>query len=253
MTFERVAESTSPGGLLSATSAMEEARRISAAGPIPVAARLQILATEHWSLLATRSMLWNEVFSRSSMFLATLSGAIVALALAAQATSFGPGFLAFALVVLPVVLFIGLATFDRLLAANDEDVLWVQGMNRLRHAYVELAPDLEPYLIAGWHDDATGVLQTFGAPAGTHPLRHHVFVTTPAVIAVVDAAIAGTIAALIALQLRIEAETSIDIGVAAFLTAAALLVAYQYRAFVLLRSLPAVRFPTPAEDGLIHR
>ena len=30
----------------------------------PVAVRAQILATEHWSLLATRSMTWSEVMSR---------------------------------------------------------------------------------------------------------------------------------------------------------------------------------------------
>jgi hypothetical protein len=47
--------------------------------------RLQILSTEHWSLLASRSLAWNESFSRGGMFLATLSGAIVALALVAQA------------------------------------------------------------------------------------------------------------------------------------------------------------------------
>ncbi len=33
--------------------------------------RLQILSTEHWSLLASRSLAWNEVFSRTTMFLAT--------------------------------------------------------------------------------------------------------------------------------------------------------------------------------------
>lgn len=37
------------------------------------AMRLQILATEHWSLLATRSMTWNEMFTRASMFLTVLS------------------------------------------------------------------------------------------------------------------------------------------------------------------------------------
>lgn len=35
-------------------------------------------------------------------------------------------------------------------------------MNRLRHAYVELTPDLAPYLVAGWHDDEAGVLTTLG-------------------------------------------------------------------------------------------
>ena len=49
------------------------------------ALRVQMLATEHWSLLATRSLSWNEAFSRASMFLSLLSGAVVALALVAQA------------------------------------------------------------------------------------------------------------------------------------------------------------------------
>ena len=33
-------------------------------GPTPVQIRLQILSTEHWSLLASRSLAWNETFSR---------------------------------------------------------------------------------------------------------------------------------------------------------------------------------------------
>ena len=74
------------------------------------AVRAQILATEHWSLLATRSMTWNEIFSRASMFFTVLSAAVVALALVAQATAFGSGFRLFALLVLPVVLLVG---FDR--------------------------------------------------------------------------------------------------------------------------------------------
>src|SRR6184192_3658895 len=75
--------------------------------------RLQILSTEHWSLLASRSLAWNESFSRAGMFLTTLTGAIVALALVAQASAFGDGFTLFALVILPVVLFIGVATYIR--------------------------------------------------------------------------------------------------------------------------------------------
>src|SRR6202521_2859632 len=53
------------------------------------AKRLQILATEHWSLLATRSLAYTESFSRVSMFFSVLSGAIIALALIAQAGRFG--------------------------------------------------------------------------------------------------------------------------------------------------------------------
>ena len=48
-----------------------------------------ILATEHWSLLGTRSMIWNEAMSRTTVFLTVLSASIVALALLADATGFG--------------------------------------------------------------------------------------------------------------------------------------------------------------------
>ena len=67
-----------------------------------------------WSLLATRSMLWNDRMSRTTTFLSVLSAAVVALALVANATGFGPTTRTVALVLLPVVLLIGLATFVRL-------------------------------------------------------------------------------------------------------------------------------------------
>ena len=41
------------------------------------ALRIQILASEHWSLLATRNLSWNESFSRATMFLTVLTGAVV--------------------------------------------------------------------------------------------------------------------------------------------------------------------------------
>ena len=37
-------------------------------------------------------MTWNEVFSRASMYITVLSAAVVALALAAQATALGQAF-----------------------------------------------------------------------------------------------------------------------------------------------------------------
>src|SRR5215831_18585593 len=126
------------------------------------AVRAQILATEHWSLLATRSMTWNEIFSRASMFITVLSAAVVALALVAQATAFGPGFHLFALLVLPIVLLVGLATLTRLSDANREDFRLVAGMNRLRHAYLELAPELGPYFVTAHHDDEASVMVSYG-------------------------------------------------------------------------------------------
>ena len=94
MTFERM---PGPAGAEPAPPVIAGAD----GGGSPVALRLQVLATEHWGLLATRSLAWNESFTRAGMFLTTLSGAIVALALVAQATEFGGEFVLFALVILP--------------------------------------------------------------------------------------------------------------------------------------------------------
>src|SRR6188474_2718425 len=80
---------------------------------------LTILTTEHWSLLSQRSLAWTETFARAGMFLATLSAATVALALVGSVMR--DGFVMFALVILPVVLFIGLATGVRLRQSAADD------------------------------------------------------------------------------------------------------------------------------------
>jgi hypothetical protein len=83
----------------------------------------------------------------------------------AQATDFGDGFVAFALVLLPVVFFLGAVTIVRLTQVAWEDGVWVQGLNRIRHAYLELAPELEPYFVTSHYDDDA-------AHRGARPRRH---------------------------------------------------------------------------------
>ena len=171
---------------------------------------MQILATEHWSLLATRSITYGAVFSRTAIFLTVVSAAVVALALVAQATDFGDRFYVFALLVLPVALFIGLATFIRLIDAWLEDFWLVYGMNRLRHAYLEIAPDLEPYFITGHHDDPQGVYETYGPR--TQMRLYRLLASTHMVVGVIDAGLAGAIAGLLASTVGAGAAPSIVIG-----------------------------------------
>ena len=120
--------------------------------------KLQILATEHWSLLATRTLTYTESLSRVTIFLTILSGSVIALALVAQVSRFGPAFIAIAIPLLAVVVLTGISTIGRLMQLNGDDFRWVIGMNRLRHAYLELHPELEPYFITGSHDDLPGAL-----------------------------------------------------------------------------------------------
>jgi hypothetical protein len=212
------------------------------------ALRLQILTTEHWSLLSSRSMSWNEAFSRATMFLSALSGAVVALALVAQATSFGEGFSTFAILILPVVLFVGITTFVRLVEINHEDFNWVAGMNMLRHAYLEAAPELRPYFISGWHDDEAGIMATFGARVGPGTFAHQ-FVTTPGVVAIIDGVLAGVLAGIVVPRMAVPTTIGLAIAVAVSLATVGLLAAYQYRGSIRGREQRAARFPGEDEHG----
>jgi hypothetical protein len=151
--------------------------------------RAQILATEHWSLLATRSMTWNEIFSRTGTFLTVLSASVVALSLVAQASDFGANFRAFALLVLPIALLVGFGTYLRLVEADIEDAWLVVGMNRLRHAYLEMAPELDPYFVTSPYDDEPGMLQTYSFR--TNVGLSHWLSGSPVIIGIIDAMVTG--------------------------------------------------------------
>lgn len=206
------------------------------------AVRTQILATEHWSLLATRSMTWNEIFSRATMFITVLSAAVVGIALVAQAADFGPGARVFALLVLPVVLLVGLMTFVRLGEANSHDIMLVIGMNRLRHAYLELAPELEPYFVTAHHDDHAAILQTYGA--GYRYSVGRVLGGTPALVAIINVVLAGVVAALAAAGLSATEAVVIAAGLAGALVVAVGQAGLVGRAMARGRADYRPRFPT---------
>jgi hypothetical protein len=185
--------------------------------------RLQILSTEHWSLLASRSLAWNESFSRAGMFLSALTGTIVALALVAQATAFGEGFALFALVILPVVLFIGVGTFIRLGSSNYHEALCVIGMNRIRAAYLELAPDLERYFVMSAHDDFRGVAITMGVqPGGIAMWLAQILAGTQTVVMLLNAVLAGAVAAIAALRTGAAPLAALGVGAVGFVIGLAL-------------------------------
>lgn len=213
---------------------------------LPPSVKVQILSTEHWSLLAARTMTWNETFSRASMFFTVLSGAIVALALVAQATSFGKNFTLFALLLLPLVVLTGLMTFIRLHFANNYDMLQVAGMNRIRHAYLELAPELEPYFITGHHDDARGVLVTAGM---TRPRVGYIVASTPFLVAVVDAIVTAGLAGFICDALGFDRMVSAVVGILCGAFFLGILMAWTQRDLMRTIGEYTPRFPTPSQPN----
>jgi hypothetical protein len=219
------------------------------AGRDPAAAgKLQILATEHWSLLATRSLTYTEALGRVNMFLAILSGAVIALALVAQADRFGPTFIAVAIFMLSVVLFVGVATVARLMMLNRDDYRWVVGMNRLRRAYLDLHPELEPNFITSSYDDLPGALQTLGIDiAGSQRLGSffHGMQTLPGMLSVIVAAVAGAIGALVGYAIGIPLVGVLVVGAAAFVVAEVLMGNWGRRSVRRFSPSLEARFPTP--------
>jgi len=207
---------------------------------------LQILTTEHWSLLSARSLGYTESMSRASIFVAGLTGSVVALALVGQATAFGGGFTAFALVLLTVVFFLGCVTIARLAQITWEDANWMQGMNRLRNAYHEFAPEIEPYFVTSRYDDEEGVHVSSHAVPSLIP-RLQVFVAMPGVIAVLDSVVAGAIAAIAALALGAGTAATVGIGIAIFVLTLAAFMAMGAWLVSLVRRNVVIRFPTPGD------
>jgi hypothetical protein len=204
-----------------------------------------LLAAEHWSLLAARQLIWSEAQSRATVFLTVLSASIIALALLADATGFGPPTTMVALTLLPVVFLLGLAAYARLVQINAEEFQLVLAMNRLRRAYLTLEPGLERYLTTGHHDDQRGVFATYMVSRpGRRALWLHFLVNTPNIIATVDAAVAAAIVVLGLQAAGASRVVALGCGVAAFLLVWGTLFGLQRLTLRPFRDeLP--RFPTP--------
>jgi hypothetical protein len=239
-----------PGPELAAASGAERGTAASTPasdhplGPDAVA----ILATEHWSLIGHRSLLWNEAYSRTTIFLGALSAAIVALALVANSTGFGPRTATLALVLLPVVLLLGIATHIRVVEINQAELELVLAMNRLRNAYLRIAPALEPYFSTSPHDDERGLTASYLLASGLRPWGRFLS-NTATVIATVDAALTAAIAVLAVRKAGAPTSLAVAVGAMAFLAVwTALFLLQRQSLSPLRRSQP--RFPTPPDESL---
>jgi hypothetical protein len=175
---------------------------------------VQILATEHWSLLASRSLAYNEAFTRGGMFLTFLSMSFVALALLAQGMSFGPDFLTVAAVVLAFDLVLGLATYGRINGANVDDLRAVHGMARIRHGYTEIAPIVAPYFTTAAYDDMASVLTAYGSPSSSGlGLILYGLTTSGGMIGLITSMVGGVFVAVLSLIFGVSGGLAVWIGI----------------------------------------
>ncbi|WP_457252296.1 hypothetical protein [Pedococcus sp. P5_B7] len=212
---------------------------------VPDGVRAQILATEHWSLLATRSMTWSEVMSRITIHLTVASASLVVLALFAQASGFTTAFQVMAIGLAAAVLVMGTLTQIRVVNASMDDASTVLGMNRLRAAYLDLDPGLAPYFVTSPHDDQKGLMQTYlmGWPRST---LSHVAGSTSVFLTVVNAIVAGTLGSLVADAAGAASAVVVGAGVLCGLGYVAGQLVIGQRTFASIRQ--ESRFPSPEDD-----
>jgi hypothetical protein len=164
--------------------------------PVPPAVRAQILATEHWGLLAVRSQTWSEVIGRITSQLMFTSASLLFLALAGQAMSYSPTFRLLAILLGLTLLASGTLTSFRVHNASQEDYMFIKGMNRLRAAYVDIDPTLAPYFITGLTDDEAGIDQTYTMGA-TRRSVSQVLASSAMFIVVVNTLVAAGVTAFV--------------------------------------------------------
>jgi hypothetical protein len=158
----------------------------------PNSAAGSFVTTEHFVLAGARASTIAESTGRANMFLAAVSGGLVALGLVATASSLGAAFFGFGLVLLPTLTFVGFVTFERTLQSSIEDTEYARRIALLRTYYFEHAPEVASYLLSVPPAERLHMQRVPGD-------RWQGYRTVAGMVAVLTAVLAGSTAALAAI------------------------------------------------------
>ena len=196
----------------------------------PLARQLAVsaLTTEQFNLQSARMGTITEANGRATLYLSTLSSAVIAIAFVGQANQLGDPFYLFALVVLPPVFLLGVFSFLRLVQTSIEDIVYAVGSFRIRQYFLGLDPAAAPFFPP---TDPRGMtkLERIGV-VSTGPLQ--MLLTAASMVACINA-IVGGVAVALALRSLLEASVPVSavVGTLVGLVLAALFFAYQVRRF----------------------
>jgi hypothetical protein len=209
----------------------------------------EVLTGEYSVLMSALSAAWSASLTRTSIFLFTLSSAGVALGFAAQAGVTEAPFRTLALVVLPIVLFLGVATFVRLVQLQRESIVYITGINRIRRFLVEVAPGSAPYLVLPTYDDDDALYRSFGTGMQRQRPRRSALalvVQTQGVVGVITGAVAAAFVALASIPIGTVAASIA--AAAAFVMVVAVLFVYWQRSLAELGRAIRSLYPTPSDQ-----
>jgi hypothetical protein len=188
-------------------------------------AMVTILTTEHFALQSARGITTSESNGRASIYLGAVSAGLVAFAFAGQTSH--AAMYTLGLVLFPVLAFLGLTTFDRILQASIDDTLYMRRINRIRRFYIDAVPRLADYLApAAATDDVEDVLRTERFTPGHWQL----LLSVVGAIGVINSVLIGATAGLAVAALTDgELWAAVPTGVAAFAVAVPLHQRHQSR------------------------
>ena len=210
--------------------------------PVELSSQLvSIITTEHYNLQTGRSMAIAETNGRSSLFVGAVSSGLIALTFVGQISHLGTAFFVFSLVVIPTLVFMGLITFVRVLQSGSADITLARGVNRIRHLYLEHAPQLQPYFMLSAHDDRGETLSH--EEMSTSWVQ--VFFNTAGMIAVINSVLIGSFVGLLLAVFSLPLWVCTSAGVVTFLVSVVLHQRYQWMR--LERNLP-ILFPSQAGE-----
>jgi hypothetical protein len=205
---------------------------------------VSIITTEHYNLQTGRSMTISETNGRASLFVGAVSSGLIALTFVGQISRLGTAFFVFSLVIIPTLVFMGLITFERILQSGSADILYARGVNRIRHLYLEYAPQLQSYFMVSADYDRRETLSH--EQMSTSWVQ--VFFSAAGMIAVINSVLIGSFAGLLLAVFSLPLWVCTSAGVAAFLVSVVIHQRYQWTQWMRLeRNLPIIFPGQPGE------
>ncbi len=195
---------------------------------------MQALGSQYGMLQSARGATISESSSRSSLYLTSLTGAVVGLSFVAQASRSSDTFFIFALAILPVVFFLGTVTYYRLLQTGVEDVTYARAMSKIQEFFSEVDP-ARADLFGASSVDQVGLTRL-----GMFGLRWQQFLSSAAMIAIVNSVVGGVFIALtVAFVTGLSGLAAILIGSAATLLIAVGFLRHQWTTWMrVAKALP---------------
>ena len=166
------------------------------------------LQTEHFVLESARSITVSESSSRASLYLMTLSSSLIAFGFLAQ-TKYATAFLG---AVLPVIVLLGLFTYERLVETSLEDVVALASIQRIRRYYAGLLPGAGEYFPVPTRPYAPNEMIDIGGDRSGRRGWRGVFFTMSSAIAVVNSIVAGSGIAFACVLLGADESHSVSIA-----------------------------------------